>query len=71
MTEIKNLMQGLCQEIDRIKEIVKIYEDQPDYAGMVAAYFMKADIKQAESARNMGDTIEMKRAYQNLKEYEL
>ena len=71
MQEAKNLMQGLCEEIDRVKEIVKEYEAIPSGAGNFAAMFMKQDISTAEKARNHGDTIEMIRCFKKLQEYEL
>ncbi len=69
--ETKNLMQGLCEEIDRVKEIVKEYEAIPNGAGNFAALFMKQDISLAEKARNEGDTIQMIACFQKLKEHEL
>jgi hypothetical protein len=69
--ETKNLMQGLCEQIDRVKEIVKEYESIPGGAGNFAALFMKQDISMAEKARNQGDTIEMMRYFKKLQEYEL
>lgn len=69
--ETKNLMQGLCEEIDRVKGIVKEYETLPSGAGNLAASFMKQDILMAEKARNEGDTIQMIACFQKLQEYEL
>lgn len=69
--ETKNLMQGLCEEIDRVKEIVKEYEAIPGGAGNFAALFMKQDISLAEKARNEGDTIQMIACFQKLQKYEL
>jgi hypothetical protein len=69
--ETKNLMQGLCEEIDRVKEIVKEYEATPGGAGNFAALFMKQDISMAEKARNEGDAIQMIACFHNLKDYEL
>lgn len=69
--ETKNLMQGLCEEIDRVKDIVKEYEAIPSGAGNFAALFMKQDISMAEKARNQGDTIEMIKCFKKLQEYEL
>lgn len=71
LNETKNLMQGLCEEIDRVKEIVKEYEAIPGVAGNFAAFFMKQDILIAEKARNQGDTIEMIRCFKKLQEYGL
>jgi len=67
--ETKNLMEGICEQIDRVKNIVKEYEAIP--SGNFAASLMKQDIKIAEKARNFGDTIQMLKSYQKLKEWEL
>jgi len=69
--ETKNLMHGLCEEIDRVKEIVKEYEAIPSGAGRFAAALMKQDISLAEKARNQGDVIKMMSSYKKLKRYEL
>ena len=63
-------MQGLCEQIDRVKEIVKEYEALPGGAGNFAAVFMKQDIAMAEKARNEGDTIQMLVYFHKLQEYE-
>jgi len=64
-----NLMEGLCAEIDRVKEIADEYESFPN--GAFAAAFMRQDIKEAEEARNNGDTVKMIFYYQKLGEYQL
>jgi len=69
--EAKNLMQGICEEIDRVKDIVKEYEALPGGAGNFAAFFMKQDLSMAEKARNQGDTIQMIACFKKLQEYEL
>lgn len=68
MSETKNLMQGLCEEIDRVKEILKVYESIP--TGHFAAFFMKQDIENAENARTTEDIIQMMASYVKLKEYD-
>ncbi len=69
--ESKNLMQGLCEEIDRVKEILKVYESLPLGVGAFAAALMKQDVLRAEQCRNSGDAIEMIKLLNSLKEYEL
>lgn len=69
--ETKNLMEGLCEEIDRVKEIIKEYESIPSGAGNFAAIFMKQDVSMAEKARNQGDVIGMMTYFKKLKEYKL
>ena len=65
-----NLIEGLLSEMDRVREIVKEYESLPSNAGILAASFMKLDIKRAETCMANGDTIEMMLVYEKLKEYQ-
>lgn len=64
------LAEALPLEIERVKEIVKIYR-QPELkgAGEIAARLMEVDIKKAEMATIEQDTVEMLRSYYILKEY--
>jgi hypothetical protein len=69
-TESKNLIEGLLEEMNRVREIIKIYEEVGD-AGKFAIAFMNLSIKKAEAAMATGDVVEMLRIYQELKEYEV
>lgn len=67
-----NLIDGLHEEIDRVSEIKKIYDEQPNNASALAAgFFMKLSITKAKSLMAVGDTIGMLQAYKELKKYEL
>ena len=67
-----NLIEGLQEEIKRVNEIIKEYEDPMlNGAGMFAATMMKGSIKQAENAIAQMDTVAMLSAIKDLKEYEL
>ena len=66
-----SLPESLCQEIDRVKEIIEVYEAIPGGAGAFAAACMKHDIDIAEKARMHGDVAQMILSYSALKEYEL
>jgi hypothetical protein len=68
----ENLMDGLLSEMNRVRDIIKVYEDQSiNGAGSLAAAMMKSEIQQAEKAISEGDTIAMVLIYDILKENEL
>lgn len=64
-----NLIEGLQEEMNRVREIVTEYEAIP--AGRFAAEMMKNAIKQAEETIATGDTIEMMRSLKSLQSFEL
>ena len=64
-----NLIEGLQEEIDRVREVIKEYEKIP--AGAFAATMMKRSIKNAENLIAKGDTIGIMHALNELQEYEL
>ena len=67
-----NLIEGLQEEIKRVNEIIKEYEDPMlNGAGMFAASMMKGSVKQAENAIAQIDTVAMLAALEDLKDYEL
>lgn len=68
-TKVKNLIQGLLDEMERVREIQAEYEKIPE--GTIAATFMEADLSEAEEAYSIGDAIEMLRCYGKLKKYQL
>lgn len=63
------LAGALPREIERVQEIIKVYEETP--AGHIAASFMRQDIKRAHEAMMSGDLAGMIAAHQALKEYEM
>ena len=65
-----NLIEGLHEEMDRVREIIKIYDEVPNNAGAFASGMMKHSIKNAEQLMAIGNTIGMMKAYKDLKEYE-
>jgi hypothetical protein len=65
-----NLMEGLLSEIDRVKDLIKIYEELPDNAGAFGAMMLKTELKLAQRTIADGDTVRMLGAYQSLKECE-
>lgn len=65
---MENLIEGLQREMNRVRELVKIYEDVP--MGFIGASMLQIEIKKAEHAINTGDTIEMIRCFKSLEECE-
>jgi argininosuccinate lyase len=66
-----NLIEGLQEEIKRVNEIIKEYDELPSGAGAFASAMMKGSIKIAEKAIANMDTVAMLSAIKDLKEYEL
>ena len=63
-----NLIEGLQEELDRNRELLKMYEEIP--AGAFGATMIRQSIKRAETAMANGDTIEMIRCFKELQETE-
>lgn len=61
-----NLMEGLINEMNRCRELLKEYEAIPE--GVFGAAMIKQDIKNAEEAITENDVVKMLTAYQALKE---
>jgi len=66
-----NLIEGLQEQMNRVREIISEYDSLPNNAGALASGFMKISIKNAEKAIANGDTIAMLAAFEDLKTYEL
>lgn len=67
-----NLIEGLQEEIKRVNEIIKEYEDPMlNGAGAFAAAMMKGSIKKAENSIAQMDTVMMIASLKDLQEYEL
>lgn len=66
-----NIITGIHQEANRVREIIKEYERLPEKSGAIGAAFMREAISRAEGAIESGDVVEMLKAYQSLKEYTL
>ena len=63
-----NLIEGLQQEMNRVRWVITEYEDIIGGAGGLAAAIMKADIQNAERCIANGDAIEMMSCYTTLQE---
>ncbi len=59
-----NLLEGLKKELNRNREILKMYEEIPE--GAFGATMIKQSIERAERAITDGDTISMIQAYKEL-----
>jgi hypothetical protein len=66
-----NLIEGLQAEIARVREIAAVYDTLPRRSGELTAALMRDNIAAAEKAMAHGDTIEMMRQLQKLREWEL
>ena len=65
----ENLMSGLLNEMNRVRELTIEYEELPDGAGLFGATTMKGSIKMAEMSINNGDAVDMLKQYENLKSH--
>jgi vacuolar-type H+-ATPase subunit E/Vma4 len=66
-TEMANLIEGLIEQMNRVRELIKLYEQTPN--GSTAAAMMKQSIQKAEQAMSKGDTIQMMVCYTDLEGY--
>ncbi len=65
-----NLIESLMSEMNRVREVITLYESIPGGAGMFAAALMRIQIQNAEKAIAEGDTIQMMVSYTGLTEIE-
>lgn len=63
-----NIIEGIQKEVVRCRELLKEYEAIPQ--GAFGAAMLKITITKAEEAVAQGDTVEMLRSYEALKEIE-
>lgn len=61
-----NLIQGLHKELDRVRELLKLYEEIPE--GFFGASLIKVAIKKAEQAIEEEDIVKETVAYKELKD---
>ena len=66
-----NLIEGIQQQIKRVTEIKKEYDEVPNGAGRFASLMMSRSIERAEASIAFGDVVEMLAAHQELAGYEL
>lgn len=69
--DIKTLIDGIFEEMNRVREIIKVYEDIPNGAGKLAISFMNLDIKFAELSIRRNDVLMMLAGYGKLKSWEM
>lgn len=67
MSEAKTLADALPAEIERVQELLPLYDEIP--TGIFAATMMRQSIKRAHAAMIAGDVVEMLRCYEDLKGY--
>lgn len=66
----ENLIDALLKEMNRVRELIKLYEGLPDNAGWFGASLMKVAIQKAEKAISSGDVIQELKVYEELKGFE-
>ena len=71
MADSKNLVEGLTDEILRVTEIKKEYEELPNKAGLFAAIMMGHAIDTARKAQASGDIMQMIQSLKDLQGFEL
>lgn len=67
MSETKTLADALPAEIERVQELLPLYDKIP--TGVFAATMMRQSIKRAHAAMVEGDAVAMLRCYEDLKGY--
>ena len=65
---VMNLIEGLDEQMDRARELRKVYENIP--AGHFGTVVIDLTIKQAERSIASGDVADMMTAYKGLEELE-
>jgi hypothetical protein len=68
---MENLIEGLQSQMNRVREIIKVYEELPNNAGAFASGMMQFSISNAEKMIASSDTKGMIMAYKDLESYEL
>lgn len=62
-----NLIEGLQEEMNRVRELVKQYDALPGGVGFFGSSIMNNSIHKAEKAIASGDVIKELEAYEDLK----
>lgn len=65
-----NLIEGLMDEMNRNRELIKVYESLDGGVGAFGAAMMKQDVAEAERAISTGDIIAELQVYEKLKSNE-
>ncbi len=66
--ETKTLMESLLDEIQRVVEVVNLYDQIP--TGFIGASMMRQSVVNAKKAITEGGVVEMIRAHEDLKGYQ-
>ena len=64
-----NILEGIQEEQDRVREMIKHYEELPNGVGHLAASMMQRSLESSNKAIAEGDVVEMVRCYADLKEF--
>jgi hypothetical protein len=66
-----NLIEGTLAEINRVNEIIAIYDELPNSSGRIGAALMRADVEDAYRLIGTGDTIPLMARLKSLQEWQL
>lgn len=69
-TPPRNLMDAIFEEMNRVRKLIKEYEQLPNGVGAIGAQLLQNNINQAERAIRSGDVLDMLREYEALKQCE-
>lgn len=64
---MSNLMDGLFEQMNRVRELIQEYKKLPGNAGMIGAMLMQQDINAAENSIKENDVVKMLVTYEKLK----
>lgn len=62
-----NIIEGIQQECNRCRDLIKVYDELPNGVGVFAKTFIALDIIEGEAAIASGDAVRMITAYNTLK----
>lgn len=65
-----NLQEGMIAELNRARELEKIYQGLPLQSGFFGLAVIRTAIQRGEKALGSGDVVEMASSYAELKELE-
>ncbi len=67
----KLLTEGLLSQMNRVRDLITLYNRLPGGDGFITASHMKTDIQNAEEALSTGNVIQMLISFKTLKHCQL
>ena len=65
-----NLMESLISEMNRVRELIKLYDDLTEGVGGFGSALMRSIITRTEKSITDDDVVEMVRCFKELKDCE-